>query len=193
MIKSVTQANRKLLRMLLLVSVFMFGFGFALWPIYNIACQVLGIQGRVFQEDVSQTSLAPDLDRWVTIEFDSNTNSMLPWDFRPLTHSMKVHPGEINEAYFYAKNNSVRTITGQASYNVAPPQAALYFSKTECFCFTKQRLKGGEDQEMLVRFMLSPDLPEDVSVVTMSYTFFKLSTEPLVASSNASPKDPTEP
>jgi cytochrome c oxidase assembly protein subunit 11 len=108
----------------------------------------------------------------VTVEFVTSVNGGLPWDFGAETLRMRVHPGEINRTLFYAKNNSDREIVGQAVPSVSPSTAAKYFSKTECFCFTQQKLAGNEAREMPVRFIVDPRLPADVRTITLSYTFF---------------------
>src|SRR5690606_27524390 len=106
-------------------------------------------------------------------QFDGGVNSKLPWEFNPNQLAMQVHPGELYETTYYARNTSDRTIVGSAVPSVAPARASAYFSKTECFCFTAQTLLAGETRDMPVRFIIDPDLPEDVSTVTLSYTFFK--------------------
>jgi cytochrome c oxidase assembly protein subunit 11 len=116
---------------------------------------------------------APSTDRWVTVRFDASVNSKLPWAFGPKELTMQVRPGEIYETLYVARNTSDRDIVGSATPSVAPARGSQYFNKTECFCFTAQTLAAGESREMPVRFIVDPDLPEDVRTLTLSYTFFK--------------------
>ena len=167
-------SNRKVVALLAAVVVAMFGFGFALVPVYNVLCQLTGLNGktgRVSQQTAAATAIDPD--RLVTVEFITSVNSNLPWDFKAETKRVKVHPGEITQALFYAKNNAGHAIVGQAIPSLAPAEASKYFSKTECFCFTQQTLGAGEAREMPVRFIVAPGLPRDVRTVTLSYTFFE--------------------
>ena len=167
-------SNRKVVALLAAVVVAMFGFGFALVPVYNVLCQLTGLNGktgRVSQQTAAATAIDPD--RLVTVEFITSVNSNLPWDFKAETKRVKVHPGEITQALFYAKNNAGHAIVGQAIPSLAPAEASKYFSKTECFCFTQQTLGAGEAREMPVRFIVDPGLPRDVRTVTLSYTFFE--------------------
>lgn len=157
---------------LVIIAVFMFGFGYALDPLYEAFCRVTGFGGKtdIIQEAKAQSALA--IDRNVEVSFTSHTHSSLPWDFKPLTKLTDVKVGEIQEATFYVKNHSDQAITGMATFNVTPPRAGFHFKKTECFCFTKQVLQPGEEQEMVVRYMLDSEMPEDVHELTLSYTFF---------------------
>jgi len=158
---------------MLVVAVLAFGFAFSLVPLYRIACEkLLGVrlEGSA-AVDVGQGAV--NAHRMVTVQFDGGVNSKLPWEFNPNQLTMQVHPGELYETTYYARNTSDRTIVGSAVPSVAPARASGYFSKTECFCFTAQTLQAGESRDMPVRFIIDPDLPEDVSTVTLSYTFFK--------------------
>jgi cytochrome c oxidase assembly protein subunit 11 len=107
------------------------------------------------------------------VQFDGGVNSKLPWQFAPNQLTMTVRPGEQYEATYKATNTSTRPIVGSAVPSVAPARASGYFSKTECFCFTAQTLAAGEGRAMPVRFIVDPDLPADVSTITLSYTFYK--------------------
>jgi len=165
--------NRKTVTVLLVFAVGMFGFGFALWPLYNLFCEVTGIGGRGVQTEQltqHQTELS---SRTVDIRFDATVNSGLPWEFEPLEAVRNVRLGEITEASYLAYNTADTPITGHAIFNVVPPEASLYFVKTECFCFTEQLLEIGESREMPVLFYVKPELPGDISEITLSYTFFR--------------------
>lgn len=156
------------------VSVAAFGFSFALIPLYRIACEkVLGVRLERGAADVRDTKAAAHSDRLITVTFDGTVNSKLPWEFGPSRMTMQVRPGEIYETTYFARNKSDRDIVGSATPSIAPARASKYFSKTECFCFTAQTLVAGETRDMPVRFIVDPDLPEDVRTLTLSYTFFK--------------------
>jgi cytochrome c oxidase assembly protein subunit 11 len=115
----------------------------------------------------------PDDTRTIRIQFDGTVNSKLAWDFKPVASSMEVHPGRQYEAMFVARNKSGEDIVGNAAPSIAPNQASGYFTKTECFCFTEQRLAAGEQRLMPVRFIVNPSLPGDVGTITLSYTFYR--------------------
>ncbi len=156
------------------VALGMFGFGYALVPLYEVVCEYTGIGGRTGTITVGEaTAQGVDEQRQVMVEFDTNTNGALPWRFSPVQRRVAVHPGQITEVLFVAENTSDRVIVGQAVPSVAPFKASPYFNKTECFCFTQQTLAPGERREMPVRFVVGPDLPPGVNTVTLSYTFFE--------------------
>ncbi len=163
-------------RRLLLITVGMFGFGFLMVPFYNAFCDITGLNGRGdFRADADE-ALAREVDesRWVTVEFVASVNQGLPWEFRPETTKMRVHPGQAYTAVFRARNRSDRPMVGQAIPSIAPGIAAGYFHKTECFCFTQQAFDAGQEREMPVRFIVSPDLPAEIEEVALSYTFFDI-------------------
>lgn len=166
------QANRKVVRRLILVAIGMFGFGFALWPLYDVLCDVTGLGGRSVQiaQDGANAQLS---DRTVQVRFLATTNSALPWVFRPLEKVKTVRLGELTEALFQAMNPTDEPMLGQATYNVVPPEASLYFVKTECFCFTQQLLLAQESREMPVYFYVQADLPEHIRDITLAYTFYR--------------------
>ena len=150
----------------------MFGFGYALVPLYEAFCRVTGFGGKtdVISEAAANSALFEDRD--VAVTFTTHSHSSLPWDFKPLTKAVDLKVGEVQDAYFYVKNFSDRPIVGMSTFNVTPPRAGFHFKKTECFCFKEQVLQPGEEKEMLVRFMLDSELPKDVHELTLSYTFF---------------------
>lgn len=157
---------------LVVIALLMFGFGYALVPLYDAFCRITGFGGKT---DIIEEAMAvetPVLDRDVAVTFTSHSHTSLPWEFKPLTKGLDIKVGEVQDAYFYVKNYSDRPITGMSTFNVTPPRAGFHFKKTECFCFTKQVLQPGEEKEMLVRFMLDTELPDDVHELTLSYTFF---------------------
>ena len=164
--------NKKVTRNLLFAVVGMFGFGFALVPLYDVFCDITGLNGKTGEQYVSDVPIQIDTSREIKVEFLANVNDGMPWEFKPLTYSVKVHPGEASRIEYVARNKTDRDIVGQAIPSVSPGQAASYFQKTECFCFTEQVLKAGEEKIMPVVFMIDPSIDEDVHEVTLSYTFF---------------------
>lgn len=161
-------------RVALIVAAAAFLFGFAMVPLYRIACeQVLGI--KLSPQGIATdraAAMGVDESRTVTVEFVGNVNSKLPWAFSPELTRIAVHPGVLTEVWFDATNESAHAIVGNAVPSVAPSEASLYFNKTECFCFTEQLLDAGESRRMPVRFVVDPQLPANVKTLTLSYTFF---------------------
>jgi cytochrome c oxidase assembly protein subunit 11 len=177
-------ANRRVVRRLVLIALGMFGFGFALWPLYDVFCDITGFGGRSIQEarDNANVSLS---DRQVRVRFLANTNSGLPWVFKPLEKTKTVKLGEMSQAVYLAMNRTDESMAGQATYNVVPPEASLYFVKTECFCFTRQLLAGRESREMPVYYFVQPELPEHIREITLSYTFYRHDDDPQAAATTA--------
>ena len=168
------QANQRVVKRLGIAAVLMFGFGFAMVPLYDVFCDITGINGktgRIAQEEALSQKV--DEDRLVTVEFLATVHSDLPWEFKPMVRKIKVHPGEITEVNYYARNKTDKLVAGQAVPSLAPGLAAKYFNKTECFCFTRQALGPGEGKEMPLRFIVDPALPENVRTVSLSYTFYQ--------------------
>jgi cytochrome c oxidase assembly protein subunit 11 len=168
-------SNRRMMQKLLVIALGMFGFGFALVPLYNKMCEVAGLRnvwqpGQV-EEGAANTQV--DLTRTVTVEFDSNIR-MLPWTFKPAASSIEIHPGELTQMVYEVRNTLNEPVTGQAVPSYGPRLAAQYFKKLECFCFTQQTLAAGEVRQMPVVFLIDPDLPKDVNTITLSYTFFRV-------------------
>jgi len=162
----------RLVRKLVLVAVGMFGFGFAMWPLYNVFCDLTGLGGRGVKVADNAAGVQKS-DRQIRIRFDATVNSNLPWVFQPQEKSATISLGEMSEALYLAMNTSDEAVTGHAIYNVTPPEASLYFVKTECFCFTEQLLQANESREMPVYYFVQPDLPEHIREITLSYTFFR--------------------
>ena len=168
------QANQRVVKRLGIAAVLMFGFGFALVPLYDVFCDITGINGKTGRIELEEAlSQKVDEDRLVTVEFLATVNSDLPWDFRPMVRKIKVHPGKVTEVNYFARNKTDNLVVGQAVPSVAPGLAAKYFSKTECFCFTRQALGPGESKEMPLRFVVDPELPDEVRTVSLSYTFYQ--------------------
>ena len=168
-------SNRRMLKKLLVVALGMFGFGFALVPLYEKVCEVAGLRNvwQPGQAEASAVNSQVDLTRTVTIEFDSNTR-MLPWTFKPMASSVEIHPGELTQMVYEVSNTQNEPVTGQAVPSYGPRLAAQYFRKLDCFCFTQQTLAAGEVRQMPVVFVIDPDLPKDVNTITLSYTFLRV-------------------
>lgn len=169
-----TPALASTLKKIALISAGSFVFAFSLVPMYNIACKkVFGIKlesGPAGSEQLAGVKV--DNKRTIHVLFDGTVNSRLRWDFKPMQLTLDVHPGQLYEARYLARNKAEYAIVGNAAPSIAPDEASGYFSKTECFCFTQQMLKAGEQREMPVRFIVNPSLPSDVSTITLSYTFY---------------------
>lgn len=167
------KSHTKLLVVLFAVVIGMFGFGFALVPIYNSLCKALNINGKTNAEAVAYNpNTKIDTDRTILVEFVATNNSGVPWKFYPTTTKIRVHPGEISRLSFYAENKTNHPMTVQAIPSVTPGIAAKYLKKTECFCFTQQTLNGHEAMDMPLLFHLDEALPKNVKTITLAYTLF---------------------
>ena len=155
----------------------MFGFGYALVPLYDVFCEVTGLGGRTGVVQADELPAAVDESRLVTVSFDATVNSALPWALEPSQREMKVHPGRLYRTHYVARNRSGRSTVGVAVPSVAPAVASKYFDKTECFCFSSQHLEAGEEREMPVQFVVNDQLPERVEALTLSYIFFDAESE----------------
>ena len=173
--KSESQAlNWVMLKKLTLIAVAMFGFGYALIPIYKQICELTGVNiltpKDIDLKEVKNSQI--DMSRDVTIEFDANTQG--PWRFRPTVSSLAVHPGEMVQVVYEVVNKQSYKMDAQAIPSYAPQQATAYFKKMECFCFKQQTLEANEARQMPVTFYIDPALPKDVKTITLSYTFFEV-------------------
>ena len=163
--------NRSLALRLLLLTVAMFAFGFAMVPLYDVFCEITGFGGRTNASAV-QVKEAPDLERRVRVEFVTTVNEYAPWEFEADTSSMTVHPGQMYLATFTAKNLAQSDKVAQAVPSVTPIAASKHFKKLECFCFTSQEFRAAEQRTMPLQFIVDPELPEHVDTITLQYTFF---------------------
>lgn len=164
--------NKRTLAMLLGgVVVVMFGFGYGLVPLYDVMCRLTGQNNIDAADTVTNTQV--DMSRSITVEFDTNTRD-LPWQFKAMQTSMKVHPGQMAQAVFEVRNNKDYAVSGQAIPSYGPTFVAQYFKKIECFCFSRQTLGPGEVRSMPVVFVVDSALPKDVNTITLSYTFFEI-------------------
>jgi cytochrome c oxidase assembly protein subunit 11 len=169
------QSNRTLLRKLVVVAVLMFGFGWALVPLYRKICELTGINvvtNRDAGVERAARNTQVDKTRKIVVEFDANERG--PWRFRPHVSHLEVHPGELVQVTYDLVNLEGRTMAGQAIPSYAPLQSAAHFQKLECFCFQQQTLGPGEKRQFPVVFFVDPDLPKDVKEITLSYTFFEV-------------------
>ena len=168
--------SSKIARRLFVIAIAMFGFGYLLVPLYDVICDITGLNGKsVTVSEQQNVEFKVDETRTITVEFLTNLNKGMLWDFKPTVSKMEVHPGKPYHTNFVVSNKSTRTMIGQAVPSVAPNSAANHFIKTECFCFTNQTLEAGESLEMPVVFVINPELPNRISTVTLSYTFFDVS------------------
>mgnify|MGYP002630608140 FL=1 len=158
---------------LVVLAVFMFAFVFVVMvPLYNVLCDVLGINGKTSGQAYTAVEVQVDESRTVSIQFIATNNDGMPWDFAPTRTMMKVHPGAVNDTVFFARNPMPNAMVGQAIPSISPGRAAEYFHKTECFCFNQQPLDGGAEAELPLQFIVDQDLPRDIGTITLSYTIF---------------------
>ena len=175
------KSNRKVALVMLSLAGGMLGLGFASVPLYRIFCQVTGYGGTTQRADAAQAATIKDSGHTMSVRFDANVERGMPWEFEPLQRTDTVSIGARDMALFRAKNDSKQTVTGTASFNVEPEQAAKYFNKIQCFCFTEQTLKPGEEVRMPVLYYIDPKILDDpdnkdVEQITLSYTFHVTST-----------------
>ncbi len=181
------QDHGRLIRRLLLLVAGAFLFAFAMVPLYNVLCEVTGFNGKTggpgpirdgFAVGGLNAGIAPtpavDVTRTVRVEFTGTVMPGLPWDMRPLTISLDLHPGEMQQVSYLVRNTSDREVTGQAVPSVTPGQAAQHFEKIECFCFSQQTLGPGEAREMPLAFIVKPGVDRDITHITLSYAFFSI-------------------
>lgn len=148
-------------------------FAFALVPLYDVLCSITGLNGKTDNSAATLAKAKVDNSRLVTVQFVSAVMPGLGWNFYPKQTSITLHPGQIETVVFIAKNTTSEVVAGQAVPSVTPGKASTHLKKIECFCFVKQSLNAGESKEMPLRFFVSPELPEDVKELTLSYSFFK--------------------
>ena len=156
------------------LSLGMFGFAYGLVPLYEVFCEVTGLNGKTAQTATKMVETTLDSGREVKVQFLGRVGNGMPWEFRPSTHEFDVTVGQANVTEFYARNRSAHTVIGQAVPSVSPGLAAEHLKKVECFCFVQQTLEAGEETYMPVKFYVSEDLPSDVQTITLSYTMFKV-------------------
>jgi cytochrome c oxidase assembly protein subunit 11 len=174
--RSLLRDNRQLVVKLAVIAALMFGFGYALVPLYRAICDALGINvlsiGDERKKAGESKNTQIDRTRTVTVEFDANARG--PWDFKPAQRSVEVHPGELTTVMYEFQNVQNRTMAAQAIPSYAPMNAGPHFNKLECFCFNEYTLAPGEKKQWPVAFVIDPKLPRDVKTITLSYTFFEV-------------------
>lgn len=171
--------NRSMLGKLAVVTLAMFAFGYGLVPLYKTICEVTGINVLALGEQATPGVKAKvpentqvDTSRTITVEFDANSRG--PWEFKPATRSLQVHPGELTTVMYEFQNVQNRRMSAQAIPSYAPQQAQPYFNKVECFCFNQYTLNPGEKKTWPVVFVIDSKLAKDVKTITLSYTFFEV-------------------
>lgn len=150
----------------------MFAFGFALVPLYDVFCDITGINGKTEGRYEAKEASTVDMSRTVKVQFLAQNGPGMPWKFRPVARSVEVHPGESTTVNFYAENPTSRDMVGQAVPSLSPSEGTLYFHKTECFCFNHQPLEAGQSTEMPLVFIVDQDLPSHITKLTLSYTLY---------------------
>lgn len=166
--------QRKHLALLLVLCVGMFGFAFALVPLYDVFCELTGLNGKTSDRVVYAKQISPITDRYVTVQFLAHVGNGMPWEFRPTENKLRVRPGEMNTTMFYVRNRANQAVTGQAIPSVTPGLAALHLHKTECFCFNQQKLEAGKEMEMPLTFYVDAELPAEINTLSLSYTLFRV-------------------
>ncbi len=166
--------QRKHVILLFSLALAMFGFAYALVPLYQVFCELTGLNGKTSGRAADPITVSQVSEREVRIQFLAHVGNGMPWEFRPTEHQLRVRLGEINTTDYYARNRAAQAVTGQAVPSVSPGYAAKYLHKVECFCFTQQHLEAGENQNMPVKFYIGDDLPEEIHTITLSYTLFKV-------------------
>ena len=164
---------KRTLRKLIIAVPLMFAFGFALVPLYDVFCEVTGLNGKVFQSEHSD-NLLTDEGRSIALQFISTNNENMPWTFKPSKQVMKIETGKYHTATFYVKNTTNKRMAAQAVPSVAPSNAAAHLKKLECFCFEQQELMPGEEANLPVRLLVSNDLPSNIKNIILSYTIFDI-------------------
>ncbi|TCN75299.1 cytochrome c oxidase assembly protein subunit 11 [Vibrio crassostreae] len=186
--KQPKRSTKKLTGYLVLSVVAMFGFGFALVPLYDVMCEALGINGKTNTVSAVQPQgMQPDYSRTIRVEFMSHIKPDMPWTFSPEVRVLEVHPGEVVQTNYIAKNLSGASLVGQAVPSVSPGMGATYFNKMECFCFNQQPLDGFKSADMGLIFYIEPDIPDSIHTLTLSYTLFNITSEVVGESSSPEP------
>ncbi|QWF70415.1 cytochrome c oxidase assembly protein [Methylomonas paludis] len=172
MSEELARKNTKLVKKLVLIALLMFGFGYALVPLYNVLCDITGQNIKVQNAVENNGEFVVDESREIRVEFITSVNAATPLSFSAETSSIKVHPGQYYTVNFYAKNKTGINLKAQAIPSITPGLAEQFFKKIQCFCFTTQTFAPNEEKTMPVRFAVDPKLPERYKTITLSYTFF---------------------
>lgn len=164
--------NKKLALKMAGIALGMTAFGFAMVPLYDVFCEITGLNGKTIT--VAEQGVRDVKEREVTIEFVAHVDRGMPWKFTPPVAKMKVKLGEMHQVNFGAVNLSNRHVVGQAVPSVSPGQAALYFNKTECFCFNNQPLDAHASADLGLAFFVDDQLPENIHTITLAYTLYNI-------------------
>lgn len=156
-----------------MAAVCMFGFGFALVPLYDIFCEITGIRAPIEASSAAAINEQPEASRAITLELLGSTGNSAPWEFGPVNDSIEVQTGLILDTEYVARNLAPRPVAGVATPDVRPAEAARYFKKIECFCFSEQNFAAGEERTLPVRFYIDPELPAHIDTITLAYTLFE--------------------
>ncbi|WP_199610627.1 cytochrome c oxidase assembly protein [Flocculibacter collagenilyticus] len=167
-------ANTKLVKKLVLITIGMFGFGFALVPLYDVFCDITGLNGKTSTIAANAADAKLNTSRQIEVQFIARNHQGIPWQFSPKINKVDVHPGEIKQVDFFAHNLSSKNIVGQAVPSVSPGIAAGYFNKIECFCFFQQPLLAGDETLMPLKFYIDADIPDSIHTITLSYTLYDI-------------------
>lgn len=176
--------NSRIVLKLTITALLMFGFGFALVPLYDVFCEVTGINGKTENESYQGKTFEKDGSRQIKVQFIARNNDAMPWFFNPTEKTLTVNPGESILTYFYAKNPTLEHMVAQAIPSVSPGRAANYFHKTACFCFEQQPLSGLDSIKMPLIFVVDPDLPKDIKTITLAYTLYDITDKAAIAPDN---------
>ena len=173
--RSQTRSHGWVAGKMLVLACAMFGFGYLMVPLYNIICDITGLNGKTGRVSIASVAPADAVvdDREIIVEFVASINQGGSWVFKPMVKTMKVVPGKLYNASYYAENLSNNAVVAQATPSVTPFAAAKYFNKTECFCFTRQAFEPKGSKDMPLTFIIDEDLPVNIDRVTLSYTFFR--------------------
>lgn len=175
--------TKRLVMRLATAVVLMFGFGFALVPLYEVFCDITGLNGKNFRQGPAAI-MAVDRSRTVKVQFVTVNPAEMPWDFRPTERTIRAFLGEDKVTAFYAKNPTTEWMVAQAVPSVTPSEAAPYLHKVDCFCFERQPLDAGADTEMSLAFVVDPELPRHITTITLSYALYDLTNNQKVTQSS---------
>lgn len=165
-------SHKVIMRNLVLICIAMFAFGFALVPLYDVFCELTGLNGKTAATAAAKSKRI-DESRSVTVEFLAYRDPAMPWDFAPEMQQIRLHPGQVTQVSFFVENHTDEAMVGRAVPSVSPGEAARYFKKIECFCFVEQPLDAHERKAMPVQFYIDPDLPKQFTTITLSYRLYK--------------------
>lgn len=183
------RSNQSTFLKIALISVCMFGFGYLLVPLYDIFCEITGLNGKTGRVEPTEiaSNYQPDLTRTITVQFIANHDTAMPWDFTPSISTLQVHPGKLYDTHYIARNRTTTDKVAQAVPSVSPTQASRYFDKVECFCFTQQALQAGETKQMPLRFIIDPRLPKKIQTVTLAYSLFDITQQTAALTTEPNP------